>query len=429
MNLTISKLRRKWSDTAVKYRLNAPKKLSGDHKTLIRNFGALSVLQGLNMVLPLITLPYVLRIFGAEKYGVIVLANSLLAYFQSFTDFSFNITATRDVAVHRHSKRMQSLIYSRVLSTKSILVIFSFALFLPLVIFVPQFADNKLVFLMAFPALAGYALFPEWFFQGIEEMKFITILSACIKIFFTICIFVFIHKPEDFFWYPMFNALGYIGAGLYAQYLLNTRYQLKFRFIGFKRIIRVLKANFNIFINQFLPNLYNNSTTFLLGILTGNAAVGVYGAVKSLIEAANTGLSILSRVFFPFLNRNSGAFDKFKKLILVAGLAMCAGICLLSVPIVHIFHLKGTQAVWMLCIMAISIVFMAMYYCYGTNYFIVKRADKLVMRNTVFASIGGFIMAFPLILLFSGIGAALNLALARGMMGIGLWWKYKKEEK
>ncbi len=429
MNLTISKLRRKWSDTAVKYRLHAPKQLSGEHKTLIRNFGALSILQGLNMILPLITLPYVLRIFGTEKYGVIVLANSLLAYFQSFADFSFNITATRDVAVHRHSNRALSLIYSRVLSVKSVLVLFSFLLFLPLVLFVPQFADNKMVFLLAFPALAGYALFPEWFFQGMEEMKFITILSACIKIFFTICIFVFIHHQEDFFLYPLFNALGYIGAGLYAQYLLHSKYGLQFNFIGFRKIRQVLRSNFNIFINQFLPNLYNNSTTFLLGILTGNAAVGVYGAAKSLIEAANTGLNILSRVFFPFLNRNSGAFDKFRKLILAAGIALCAGICALSVPIARIFHLKGSNAVWMLCIMAASIVFMAMYYCYGTNYFIVKREDKLVMKNTVLASVTGFVMAFPLIMLFSGVGAALNLAMARGLMGIGLWWKYKKERK
>lgn len=104
------------------------RQFSKDHKTLIKNFGALSVLQGLNMVLPLVTLPYVLRVLGTEKYGVIVIANSLLAYFQSFTDFSFNITATRDVAVHRHSSRMLSHIYSRVLSTKTILVLISLSL-------------------------------------------------------------------------------------------------------------------------------------------------------------------------------------------------------------------------------------------------------------------------------------------------------------
>ncbi|WP_143306083.1 oligosaccharide flippase family protein [Chitinophaga vietnamensis] len=405
------------------------KRFSKEQTTLIRNFGALSVLQGLNMVLPLVTLPYVLRVFGAEKYGIIVLANSLLAYFQSFTDFSFNITATRDVAVHRHSNRALSLIYSRVLSTKGVLVLASLLLFLPVVILVPQFADNKIVFLLTFPALAGYALFPEWFFQGMEEMKYITILSACIKIFFTICIFVFIRHQQDFYWYPLFNALGYIGAGLFAQYLLISRYGLRFSFIGFKRIWRVLKANFNIFINQFLPNLYNNTTTFLLGILTGNAVVGVYGAAKSLIEAANTFISILSRVFFPFLNRNGGAFDKFKKLMLSTGFVLFVGICALSKPITIIFHLKGEHAVWMLCIMALSVPFMAMYYCYGTNYFIVKRQDRLVMKNTIYSSIAGFVMAFPLILLSAGVGAALNLATARGMMGVGLWWKYKTQQR
>lgn len=403
-------------------------KILKKNKTLLENFSALSALQGLNMVLPLITLPYVLKVIGTDKYGIIILSNSLLVYFQSFTDYSFNITATRDVAVHRHSTLSLNFICNRVLSTKLFLTAFSVIVFVSLVFIIPQFEKNKEIFLFTLPALLGYTLFPEWFFQGIEKMKYITIISSVIKVFFTICVFVFIKEAEDFYLYPLFNGLGLIVAGLYAQYLLFKNYDIKFRWMGFKRINKTLKLNFNIFINQFLPNLYNNSTTFLLGIFVSSSVVGLYGASKNIVEVANRFIAIISRVFFPHLNRNFGSFNKFKKLILTVSFLFFIIIAVFSGVITRFFYIKGEQAVLTLCILALSIPLSAMYSCYGTNYFIVKRKDSLVMRNTIVASIMGFILAFPLIIAFSSIGAAINLTFARGIMGIGLWIKYKKHE-
>jgi PST family polysaccharide transporter len=78
---------------------------SKDGKTLLENFVSLSALQLIGMLLPLITLPYILRVIGFEKYGIIVFATSLIAYFMALTDFSFQITAVRDVAVFKNSQK------------------------------------------------------------------------------------------------------------------------------------------------------------------------------------------------------------------------------------------------------------------------------------------------------------------------------------
>ncbi|MBW8686440.1 oligosaccharide flippase family protein [Chitinophaga rhizophila] len=392
--------------------------------SLVKNFFSLSILHGLNIVLPFITLPYVLRVVGAEHYGIIVMANALLLYFDKFSEYSFNISATRDVAVNRDNHAELSNIYSRVLSTKFILLFFSGLVFFSVVFLVPKFSAYWGIYAICFVQLIGTALFPEWFFQGIEQMKYITIINASIKIFFTICVFFFITSKEDYYYLPLLNMLGFLLAGIYGQLVLMIKYKLRFSFPGFAVVGNTLRANFNIFINQFVPNLYNNSTTFILGLLTNNSTVGIYGISKNIVEYGIEVISIMSRVFFPHLNRNFQSFDKFVKLILSIGLLIAIGFCASSYLIVWILKLPMI-GVPIICILAPSVFMFAMYCCYGTNYFIVKRQDKLVMKNTMLASFTGFLLSFPLILSLGAIGAAINLTLARGILGMGLWRKYK----
>jgi PST family polysaccharide transporter len=138
---------------------------------------------------------------------------------------------------------------------------------------------------------------------------------------------------------------------------------------------------------------------------------------------------MISRTFFPHLNKNFKAFDKFKFIMIGAGFASFFIIAGLSPFLKSFFNIKGEYTVLTICILALGIPFYAMSACFGTNYFLVKRKDSLVMKNTVVASITGFILAFPLIITFSGVGAAINLTFSRGIMGLGLWWKYNKFNK
>jgi PST family polysaccharide transporter len=100
---------------------------------------------------------------------VVILAASLVAYFQSITDYSFKITATRDVAVFRNSPEKLNIIYSKVLIVKGIFLGFSIIVLAAIILFYPPFYQERTVFFLTLPMLLGYALFPEWFFQGIEN--------------------------------------------------------------------------------------------------------------------------------------------------------------------------------------------------------------------------------------------------------------------
>ena len=400
-----------------------------DAKVLLENFISLSSLQLIGMILPLITLPYVLRVLGLENYGAIVFAASLIAYFSALTDFSFKYTATRDVAIFRNSPKKLNLIYSKVIIIKALFLSLSFLIITIVVYSYQPFYDNKLIYILTAPMLLGQALFPDWFFQGIEKMKYITFLNIGIKLFFTICIFIFIREKSDYWIYPLLQSAGFIGAGIVGQFILMKKYKLKFLWLKPRILKQTIKSNTPIFINQFTPTLYNNTSTFLLGILTNNTNVGIYNAIKTVIGLCISLIEILSRVFFPFLNRKKEAFKKYKKMMLIVSVGLTI-LSLVSYELVFWYlNIKEDNAFMVVAILASGLMGSTLYNIFGINYFIIKRQDKLVMNNTIKSSILGFVLAFPLIYYFGIIGAAINLSLARWMMGGGLYLKYKKQTK
>ncbi|WFB63287.1 oligosaccharide flippase family protein [Sphingobacterium sp. WM] len=400
-----------------------------DGRAIAENLISLSALQLVGIILPLITLPYVLRVIGFENYGVIVLSASLITYFQSLTDFSFRITATRDVAINRDNRNKLSEIYSKVISVKIIFLIISYIVIFFLINFVPKFETNKTVYYLSSLMLFGYALFPEWFFQGVEKMKYITILNIGVKVFFTIMIFVFIRSEEDYWKYPLLQALGFIGAGVIGQFVLVKKYNLKFKFISLIGLFTTIKENTPIFINQFIPTLYNNSSVFILGLLTNNTLVGIYNAILVVINLIITILEIFSRVFFPFLNRRKDKFPDYLRMTLTITILMLIVILLLNKLVFWYLNVNYDNSFYILLILSIGVIGYSMYNVFGTNYFLVHRKDKIVMWNTIFSSIVGVLIVYPLIHFFGILGAAINLTFCRLLMGGGLFIKYLRIQK
>lgn len=400
-----------------------------DKKALLENFISLSALQFVGMLLPLITLPYILRVIGFEKYGIIVFSASLIAYFTSLTDFSFKITATRDVAVNRNSPKRLNIIYSKVLTIKMFFLLISWTIIALVVYLYPPFYENRQIYFYTSLLLLGYVLFPEWFFQGIEKMRYITYLNLGIKLFFTLCVFIFIKKQSDFWIYPLLQSAGYIGAGLVGQYMMVKKYKLTFMLLPYKVILKTVKDNSPIFINQFVPTLYNNTSTFLLGIFGTDKLVGIYQAILTVVNLIVALIEIISRVFFPFLNRRKDAFNSYKNMMMISVALMIAAVLIFNRLIFFYLNINYDNAFWLLFILVLGVIGYAFYNIFGLNYFIIHRQDKLVMKNTLIFSLIGFFITIPLIKYFSILGSALSLSLVRCLIGSNLFFKWVKNDK
>ena len=150
---------------------------SKDGKTVFANFGYLSLLQVAGYVFPLISMPYLARVIGADGFGKIAFASAIVVWIQTISDWGFNLTATRDVAQNRDNKELVSRIFSNVLWARSVLTLLSGIILLLVVLLVPYLRENADIIFVTFLLVPGYILFPEWFFQAIEKMKYTTFFN------------------------------------------------------------------------------------------------------------------------------------------------------------------------------------------------------------------------------------------------------------
>ena len=151
-------------------------------KVLFKNFTSLSILQISNYIFPIITLPYLVRVLGPEKYGLVNFATAFAAYFTIITDYGFNLSATQEISVNRENPNRISEIFSSVFTIKMLLFLFSSVIFSGIILFVPIFNENIILFVVTFFSVLGTALFPLWFYQGMERMKYILIILSLIHI-------------------------------------------------------------------------------------------------------------------------------------------------------------------------------------------------------------------------------------------------------
>ena len=104
-------------------------KLNG-RKPLLESIMSLSVLNGLNVILPLATLPYLLRIIGSDKFGVYSFVYVIIQYLLLITNYGFNYSATKSVALNRNDIEYLSKLFSNVLIVRFILFVLSLILIL-----------------------------------------------------------------------------------------------------------------------------------------------------------------------------------------------------------------------------------------------------------------------------------------------------------
>lgn len=402
--------------TEIKNKINSSK----NGKTVFANFGYLSLLQIAGYVFPLITMPYLARVIGADGFGKIAFASAIVVWIQTISDWGFNLTATRDVAQNRNNKEKVSRIFSNVLWARCILTILSGLILLFVVLVVPYLRENADIIFVTFLLVPGYILFPEWFFQAIERMKYTTIFNLIIKLIFTISVFIFIHKREDYLIQPLLTTIGYLLCGIGALYLILKKWGYALYKPELTEILETIRNSADVFINNLMPNLYNSFSVMLLGFFCGSTANGMYDGGNKFPTIFYNFQSVLSRAFYPFLSRRPDKHSFYAKLNI--GSALIGAVFLIAISPLVIKIMLGDEfekSVIVMQILSFSVVFLAMSYTYGTNYLIINHKEKPLRNLTFVSSIIGMCVSIPLVYYFSYIGAAVTVLFCRGLLGIG----------
>lgn len=405
-------------------------KRSKDTKTLLSNFGYLSLLQVAGYMFPLITLPYLSRVIGVDGFGKIAFASVVIVWIQTIADWGFNFTATRDVAKNRDDTERVSEIFSNVLWARCLLMVVSFVFLVLLTILIPKFKENQAIILITFLLVPGHIMFPDWFFQAMERMKYITILNILSKTLFTVAVFIFVKQKSDYILQPLLTSLGYLIAGIIAMYYILVIWKIRLCKPNFKSILYTIKGSTDVFVNNLTPNLYNSFSVLLLGFFSGTTSNGILDGGSKLVTACQQFMVTLSRTFFPFLSRRIDKHSIYARINIILSFLFSVVLFVFAPLLIRMFFTdEFSDSILVLRIMSFSIFFLSLSNIYGTNYMIIQGCEKQLRNITFFCSLIGFCMTFPLIYYFDFIGAALTITITRGLLGGCIMLKARKIKK
>jgi PST family polysaccharide transporter len=211
------------------------------------------------------------------------------------------------------------------------------------------------------------------------------------------------------------------------MYYVLIKWEYKLYKPSLKAIIKTIKNSTDVFINNLMPTFYNAFSTILLGFVGGDIANGLYESGTKFTNMFQQFLGVLSRTFFPFLSRKIDKHNLYAK-INIGTSVLFSLILILSAPVlVEIFYTSEfSNAISVIRITSISLIFLAIGNIYGTNYLIIIKKEKQLRNITLVSSIIGFIISFPLIYRYNVIGAALVVTITRGILGIMTMYHAKK---
>ena len=307
-------------------------KLSEDKKRLLSNFFSLSVLQGLNMFLPLLTLPYLVRVLEIENFGLINFVLSIVMYFNILVSFGFELSATREISIHRDDSKKVSTIFSSVMLIKFVLFLFSLVILTTMIISIESFSQHALLYYATFGLVLGNVLFPTWFFQGIEQMKYITYINFIVRVAFTGLIFVFVKEQNDFIYVPLLTSIGTILGGLYSLWLVFNLYKIELIIPTKAEIIEHLKDSYMFFLSRVANDGSRFYAITLIGSTFGNSVLGYYSMVEKLYFAFMSVGGIVAQTIYPYMSRTKN-IQFFKKILSMVSLAVVG----LLIPVLY-FH-------------------------------------------------------------------------------------------
>jgi PST family polysaccharide transporter len=375
-------------------------------RAIVRNALSLYSIQAATYILPWFTFPYVFRVIGPEKYGEIAFAAALIAYFQSVTEYGFNLTATREVSIHRNDPVKLSQIFSATMYAKAILSAGSFIVLTGIVFAVPRFRADAPLFFVTFLVILANLVFPVWLFQGLEKMESITYREVGARLIGLAPTFLLVKKPSDYLMVAAINSGSLILAGAAGYIGFSKITDARLTRVSFAEIRRTFAEGWNVFLSTAAITLYTRSNTFILGLIGSPAEVGYFSAAQRLIEAGKALVSPLTTAIYPHISRLSHdspregmAFIRRNTMRLVLPfLLISCGLLWVAPPLsVLLLGQKFAPSIPLLRIMSFTPLAFAISAIYATFYMLGMGYKKEWSRLVMSAGAFNFAVLLPLL--------------------------------
>ncbi len=416
------------------FKIKSFKNFSGEQKTVAKNYFALVILQGLNYLLPIIIIPFLQRKLGTETFGLVMFAQALMVFCILITEFGFNTTATREIAILKEKNLDFSNIYFKVFWARIFLLCIVFFFLILIVFSFEKFSKNWELYLLSYGVVFGQAIFPVWFFQGIEKMRLITIINVIAKVIFTVLIVFFITSSTDFLKVPLFNSIGFLIAG-FISLGISLKY-VKWQRPNFKESKVFYIESTQVFVSNIFSSLLTALNVFLLGVFGTDLLVGIYSSFEKLIMAAKNMFTPIYQAIYPYLARQpinvvQRLMNKLIIIILIIGLCITFGFIFLAEEILQILYNDPIiiKHAYLFKIMSLIALFSGLSMLYNVLYAPARKQFKKVMFIVIIIGTFNFILSIIIVPIYKIYGTVFAVVLSEFLLLVLAAVNYKSELK
>ena len=274
-----------------------------ERKRLSVNFANFGLFQLINYVVPVITVPFIVRIIGPEKFGVISIAHALIYYIWIIVDYGYSISGVQLISQAQDDKSKCSQIVKNIFVIQILIQFLCFfALYFGLNLYEPLLKYKPVIF-SYFLLIPANILLAAWFYTGIERVKYISVLSFFSRLIYIVLIFSLIRSQDDYILIPIFYSGSMLFGGLISLFIILRKFQLQFGKSITYTIISFLRRDKSIFFSTIFMNLYRNSNILILSFFTNEASVGIYSAGERIIKAIQAAFAPITQAFYPYISR------------------------------------------------------------------------------------------------------------------------------
>jgi PST family polysaccharide transporter len=390
-------------------------------------------LQVFNLLIPIATYPYLIRVLGKETYGVIVFSQAIIGYLVILVAFGFNTSATKDVSIHRNDINKLSEIVSSVLIIKGILLLISFVLLSIALYFIPQAHSYYTLFFLTMWLAVYDFIFPVWYFQGIEKMKYITYLTLISKLTFLGLIFFFIKSPQHYLRVPLINAIGSMLAGLSSLYIVFILHKIPFQFQKVTILKKYFKDSLPLFVSSVSVTVFVQANKIIIGAWIGMGEVAAYDLAEKIVQLLKSPQMLITQAIFPRTSKDKNPVFIKKMMLISFCLALFLFIMTQIFATTIVMILGGKQmlvAVKLLRILSIAII-MVYVSQYTSVHTLLANGYNSIWMKLILVS-GVLYLTLVVGLGFSGLISAINLvyiSLLSELYVLGSSYYYSKKYK
>ena len=400
-----------------------------------KNFAYKSVLTLSTYLINFITFPYVARVLGVERIGLVNFVDNTVNYFLLFATMGVGLLGVREIAAVKEDKKRRDQVYSSMLALNLLFTLVSLGIYLLCISTIPKLCQYDELFYIGTAKILFTVFLVEWFFTGVENFRYITLRSILIKVLYIISVFLFVRDTSDYRLYFILT----VGV-VVLNALINQLYIRKFVRVRWNdiQLFKYLKQNVTLGIYTLMTSMYLTFNVMYLGLVSNNTEVGYYTTAFKLYSVILGFFTAFTNVMLPRMSSllANGEKDRFQELV-NRSFSVMATCC---IPLILCSMIMAPQIVYILsgpgyegAILPMRIIMPAAFAVGVAQVLAIQvlmpmKKDKVLLIASIIGAVVSLLINLLVVPSVKSVGSAVVLLCSEmGVTGMYVWYVLSQE--